>query len=109
MAELVLLPNNTMQIELRNLKNKVTGLFVSNATVQIASIKDAVSDITVTGLTYPIAMTYVPKSRGVYRGKVSAGAAIVEGHTYTLAITAADAAGSSARWSIDVPARVRDN
>lgn len=109
MAELVLFPNNTMQVELRGLKNKVTGLYQINATVNITSIKDAADDSTVSGITFPIALNYVPQSRGVYRGRVSSGAAIVDQHTYTLTITASDAAGSSARWSIDVPARVRDN
>lgn len=109
MSELVLLPDNTMTVRMRGLKNAETGLFLQNATVSIASIKDAATGATITGVTFPVTLSYVANSRGVYKGRIPSSAAIVDDHTYTLTITASDAAGSSARWSIDVPARARDN
>lgn len=107
MNALVLLPGNTMVVELRDLYNVVTKRYLRNATVRIVSIKNE-SDSEVAGTGVPIQLAYVANSRGVYRGKVPAAAALLADHTYTLTITAVDAAGSSARWEIAVPAKVRD-
>lgn len=83
-------------IEVRRLRNTVTGALQSSATVE-ATIKDSNGD-NLTGITQPITLSAVSGTDGLYRGSfpaqdISGPTAVVVGTLLTVIITANAGAG----------------
>lgn len=87
------------------LKNNSTGAYVNNATVTLTAIRDA-AGATVSGETFPKAMTYVAASNGRYEAVVDKALAIVPGQAYT-AIVDAVVSGLDGHWELPLVCQLR--
>ena len=97
--------NNDNLLSVENLKNAATGVYINDATVS-ATLKNS-SGVNVTGQSWPLTLTFVSSSNGVYRGTLEDGLVLNEGETYTAEITADAGADQIANWSISLPATKR--
>ena len=73
---------NTNILELRGLKDALTGAFINNATVSISDIQDEVGVGVGPVSGSPFAMDYVTGSDGIYRGVLSNTWSFVAGECY---------------------------
>ena len=89
MASIQLNSDNT--IELRGLRNAVTGQAVTTATVTAVTTYNGVN---VSGITWPITLSHV--SNGLYRANIPNEVNLVTGREYK-ALVVADA-GADAHW-----------
>lgn len=74
--------DNDNLVELDALKNSATDAYINSATVTLTAIRDA-AGATVSGDTFPKAMSYVASSNGKYQASVDKLLAIVPGQSYT--------------------------
>ncbi len=101
----VVYQNNDNLIELDALTNPATGAYVNDATVTLTAIRDS-AGATVSGETFPKAMSYVASSSGKYRATVDKALAIVAGRHYTAVIDAVS--GSlDGHWELPLACRLR--
>jgi len=91
---------NDHVLELRNLRDNVSGVFINNATV-VVTIKDS-AGANVTGETWPKSMPYVAASNGIYRATLDATLGIASGSSYTARITVTTPLGADAYWEFPV-------
>jgi hypothetical protein len=77
--------NDTL-LELRSLRNEVTKQFVNNATVT-AVIKQNSDGSEIGGATWPLTLSYVAASNGLYRGIVESDVNVEVGDLLDLEIT----------------------
>lgn len=91
---------NTSVIELRGLKNVVTGSFENAATLGITIFDEA--GVEVTGQAWPLVLAYVAASDGIYRGVLLSTVLPIAVTDYTATLTADDGNGSIGTWQIDV-------
>lgn len=96
---------NDMTIEVRGLRNEVTGDNLNSATVAV-TLTDA-NDVEVSGESWPLAMTYVTGSNGVYRATLPDTLVLADRARYTATITADAGAGLRAKWSEELLCRLR--
>lgn len=101
----ILYVGNDTVLEVRGLKNEVTGAFL-NAAAVTATLVDAEGD-QVTGQSWPVTLAYVTGSDGLYRATLSYGMGLTSGGRYTAQITANGGSGLRASWSIPCLARAR--
>lgn len=101
----VLWDNNDMVVEVRGLENEVTGENINNATVT-CTLLDAEGD-EVSGQSWPMSMTYVASSAGVYRGTLPYTLGISPAGRYTLKIDVDAGAGLRGQWEVPCVCRVR--
>ena len=87
-------------VELRDLKNTVTGAIDTGATVSV-TIKD-ISGATITG---PVSMTH--DTGGLYRATLDHDIDIVAGTVYMATVEAAGSGGEVGVWTCRVLAKVR--
>lgn len=100
----VLLLLNTSLIEVSGMRDSADKSFINNAVVS-CRIKDrAGTDLT--GETWPVTLSYVAASDGVYRGVVAAALNLVVNQVYTLEITATSG-GNQGFWAVPVKAITR--
>lgn len=97
--------DNDNLIEMDLLKNSATETYINNATVTLTAIRDA-AGATVSGETFPKAMTYVAASNGKYQAVVDKLLALVAGQSYT-AVVDAVSAGIDGHWELPLVAQVR--
>ena len=79
---------NTNILELRGLKDGITGVFINDADVLVTLETDA--GVEVGPVSWPITMSYVPTSDGIYRATIGSELDLVAGGCYK-AIIEADA------------------
>ena len=104
MAEVIYKDNDNL-VEVDELKNSATDAYINNATVTLTAIKDA-AGVTVTGVSFPISMTYVASSNGKYQATVDKAIALVPGQSYTAIIDAASGT-LDAHWEIPLTCKIR--
>lgn len=86
---------NTMVLEVLGLKKQVDGSFANTASLAV-TLQDA-DGVAVSGVSWPVAMTYVPASDGNYRVEIPSAAAIEDAGNLVARIT-----GSQDGLDIDV-------
>lgn len=96
---------NDNLIILDQLKDESTGSFVNNATVTVESITDS-SGNTISGVTFPISMSYVTGSNGKYQGILEETASLTDYTRYTVTIKAVQGA-SVGLWKVPAVALPR--
>lgn len=96
--------NDTI-LEIDNLKNELTGAFLTAASVTV-TLKDS-TGANVIGDTWPKTLTYLASSNGVYRCTLLHALALVAGRRYTAVIVADGGAGLYASFTVDCVARTR--
>jgi len=89
---------NDHTIELRNLKNEVTGDYLDAATVTVTLVDS--NDAEVSGETWPLTMSYVTGSNGVYRATFSDTLSLTKLAKYTAKVTADGGAGLKGYWEV---------
>ena len=90
-------------LEVANLKNRLTGLLVTGATVT-ASVFDAAGDA-VSGAGNPITLAEVANFDGLYRGTLPDAAVLVIGDAGTIVYTASGGAGLQREWTLEYTVR----
>jgi len=86
-------------VELRDLKNTVTGAIDTGATVSV-TLKDSSGSV----ITGPVSMTH--DSAGLYRATLDHDISIVAGTTYTATVDAVGSGGEVRLWSVAVKAQL---
>lgn len=102
----VLFVGNDTVLEVKGLKNEVTGAFLNAATVT-ATLVDAQGS-EVGGQSWPVTLAYVTDSDGIYRGTLSYAMSLTATSRYTAQVTADGGAGLRASWDVPCTARTRD-
>ena len=105
MSAFTLYIDNDNLITLSGLTNPATGAYVNDATVQLVSLLDSTST-EVTGVSWPLSMSYVSSSNGDYRGTIDKLAALTNGARYTGSITAVSGT-LDAEWLATFVAKIR--
>jgi hypothetical protein len=96
---------NDHAIELRGLKDEISNDFLNAATVTV-TLKDS-AGANVSGASWPIAMTFITGTNGVYRATLPDELAIVDGRRYTAVVVADGGANKRGQWNIPCAARLR--
>lgn len=94
-----------MLLEVAGLRDDVTGDYLNTATVTV-TLKTA-TGVNVTGETWPLAMTYVTSSNGVYRATLKDTLSLTANARYVATVSADGGAGKMARWDLDFVCRLR--
>ena len=97
--------NNDTLIELAGLQNETTGAYLNTATVTVTLI-DA-TGANVTGATWPMAMSYVAGSNGLYRATLGFDLPLTENGLYKANIIAIGGTGLRANWTANVICKKR--
>ncbi len=95
----------TNALELDELQNEVTGEYINNAGVTV-TLRDA-NDAEVAGATWPMAMSYVADSDGLYRAFLPDTLSLLPDARYTADIVATAGASLVGKWVLDVVAKTR--
>jgi hypothetical protein len=96
---------NDNLLELVGLKDVVSGSFANSATVTVTLVdKD---DVEVAGETWPLTMSYVAASDGLYRAVLKDTLTFVVDDLYTAKIDANDGADRQAHWKFPVRVETR--
>lgn len=91
--------NNTNVVEINGLRNAVTDAYVNDATVTL-TVEDA-DGTEVSGVSWPVAGSYIASSDGIYQIVVATDAVFTVGRKYTAKVTATS--GSDvAYWEVPV-------
>jgi len=96
---------NDMVLELAELANEVTGAYINNATVTVTLVDDA--GVTVTGDSFPKAMSYVANSNGLYRTTLLDTLNVTRNARYVAQISANGGGGLQGYWEKDLICKVR--
>jgi hypothetical protein len=97
---------NTNVLDLIGLKNEIDDVFINSATVTV-TIKDT-AEVEVTGQVWPLAMSYVALSDGVYRAFVSETIDFVPKTKYIAYIDANGGANLVGHWEFHFKALTRE-
>jgi len=103
----IIYEGNDMVIELRGLKNEVSGAYIDSATVGV-TLKDA-DGVNVSGESWPLTMNYVTGSNGKYRATLADTLSLTPRARYTATITADAGAGLKGKWVEDLVCQQRNN
>lgn len=101
----ILYRSNDQILELRGLKNELTGAALNAATVTVTLVNSAGAQVA--GDTWPKTMAYVTGSSGTYRCTLVYGLTLAEDGRYTAQITANAGNGLRAYWELECVARNR--
>ena len=101
----ILLADNDMIFEVRGLANEVTGSYLNAATVT-CTLKDS-GGAAVSGQSWPLTMSYVASSNGIYRATLPYTLDLVANGRYTLELDVNGGAGLRGKWEIPCLCRVR--
>lgn len=105
MDTLTIYEDNDAYIEVKGLLNRTTGAFVENATMAV-TLK-TLAGAEVAGQTWPLTMSFVTGTNGVYRATMPSTLDVTQGTSYTAVITADGGPGLLAKWEIDVQCQKR--
>ncbi len=97
---------NDTQIDVTGLQNADDSSYLNAATVTV-TVKD-LSGTEVSGISWPVTLSYESASNGNYSGAIDKALSITEGATYHIEITAAES-GLDAFWRIRALAQYRDS
>lgn len=96
---------NDHVLELNGLKDAVTGSYINSATVT-AVLKDQVGN-QVPGQTWPLTLSYVSGSNGIYRGTLENTLSLTPGVRYVAEITVSGAGIPDSQFVLNVVAAKR--
>lgn len=96
MTDNVVLIANTNVLELRGLKNAVSGGFINTATV-VATLEDK-NGVDVAGETWPITLAYQINSDGCYSSNLNSALSLAADERYKLTLVA-QGEGLDATWT----------
>lgn len=96
---------NDTVLEVKGLKNEVTGAFLNSATVTATLVDDDGNQVA--GETWPKTLEYVADSDGIYRATLPYTLSLAAGGRYEANISVNAGAGLRASWSLPVVARSR--
>lgn len=96
---------NDTVIEVKGLKNEVTGAFLNSATVTATLVDAAGSQVA--GETWPKTLSYVTGSDGIYRATLPYTMSLAAGGRYEAQITANGGSGLRANFALPVLAKSR--
>ena len=97
--------DNTMVIRCDELAD-LNGVYQNSATVTLESLVVESTGVAVSGVTVPLAMSYVASSDGRYDGSIPVAAAMVVGTSY-LATVKAVSGGNTNQWEERVKCKLR--
>ncbi len=101
----VLFKLNDMVLELQGLKDVVADAFINDATVTVTLVdKDGTQ---VVGETWPLTMTYVSASDGIYRATLKDTLTVTLGEIYIAQVSANGGAGLQGRWDLPIAVKER--
>lgn len=105
----VLWVGNDNVVEVRDLKSSASGAFQNSKTVEVTlyDADDAEVDVLSGSITWPLSMSYVSSSDGVYQATLPDTLDLTEGAFYTAIITADAGAGLYAKWTRSYQAKKR--
>lgn len=95
--------DNSNVIELRELKNSVTGAADTGASVSV-TVKDSAGD-DVAGETWPVSLAHA--SGGTYRGTLSRSLTLTEGGVYTAVVSVTGSGAETATFNCRLRAEER--
>lgn len=102
----ILYVGNDTILEVKGLKNEVTGGFLNAATVTAVLVDNEGDEVA--GYSWPATLAYVAGSDGIYRATLPYSMSLSGGARYSAQITANGGSGLRASWSIPCLARARD-
>jgi len=88
---------NDMVLEVNGLKNPITGSYINTGSVW-ATVYDTTSTV-VSGQTFPLLLSYVQNTDGVYRGTIESSLSLMVGQQYFITIRADGGSGLYAHWN----------
>jgi hypothetical protein len=88
-------------IEVSGVKNVATDAYLNSATVTV-TLKDAGTDINLSGQSWPLTLSYVPESNGNYRGTITNDVLTTSGQRLKAAVSVDAGEGLSRYWEIPV-------
>jgi hypothetical protein len=103
-AQIIYYQNDTV-LEVRDLRNGVTGDYLDQAALSV-TVYDS-TGAQVAGAAWPLAMSYVAASNGKYRVTLPAALALQKRDKYTAVILADGGVGLDARWEIELSCQQR--
>ena len=101
----IIYKDNDNTLELYDLKNESTGVYVNSATVTV-TLKDICGNIP-TGQIFPTTMVYVPSSNGKYRC-ILQNTIVLKSHVIYVAYISVDGDGLQAQFTKRMIAKSRD-
>ncbi len=108
MATSIVFVNNDNFVEVKNLRNAISGTFLNAATVRVTIKNTAGVEVSLpSGESFPKTMDYVAASDGIYRTTFDATTGFVAGTKYIATITASEGT-LDAEWTIDIIVKARD-
>lgn len=103
-AQIIYYQNDTV-LEVRDLRNGVTGEYLDQAALSVTVYDTA--GVAVSGAVWPLAMSYVAGSNGKYRVTLPAALALTKRNKYTAVVLADGGVGLDARWEIELSCQQR--
>lgn len=94
-----------MLLEVSGLKDQANGAWINDATVAV-TLEDSADNLVV-GESWPLALTYVTGSDGVYRAILRDTLTLAINARYVATVTADDGEGRRARWDLDFVCKLR--
>ena len=99
--------DNSNLVELNGLKDKSADAYMNTASVRLTLFEPG-GVTEVASATWPLALTYVTSSNGIYRGSITNLANFVEGHIYRAVVTASVSGGLVGKWNVPTKAITRE-
>lgn len=96
---------NDMLLEVANLRDQATGDYLNAATVTV-SLEDSEGNAVV-GESWPLALSYITASNGVYRAILRDTLTLAVDARYVAEVIADSGEGRRARWDLDFVCRKR--
>ena len=103
-AKAIYLSNDHL-LELRGLKNIATDAYIDDATVTATLVDE--EGVEVAGQGWPLTLSYVSGSDGIYRGTLTDSLSLTEDLEYTAKITASGGSDLAGYWEIPLRAAIR--
>lgn len=107
MAAQIIYEGNDTIIEVRDLQNGVTGNYLDQAAVTV-TVKDSAGN-NVAGPVWPLTMSYVANSNGVYRATLPASMVLAKRASYTAVVAVNGGVGLEAKWEVELSCQQRSN
>lgn len=105
MDVLTLYVGNDMILEVEGLTDEATGDFVNDADITATLYTQAGAEVA--GQVWPVAMTYVADTAGIYRATLADTLSLTPNQRYRARVVADAGPGRRSQWDIDVLAKIR--
>ena len=100
----ILYDDNDMVVE-SQVKNETEGTWINDADVTV-TLKDS-SGVNVTGDSWPLTMSYVTGSNGVYRATLVDTLSVTPNASYTALLSVDGGVGKQGTWNLNVNCKTR--